>query len=123
MPMNVSGELTTPSSQFWHLEAMQSLLCDRLGCFDIFHSSFSSPHVTLGHHLALIPHEILGSCISRVCTPLDFKNLDARNRKNDPSGSMVEFSLNLMARINCSNNISHSLLNMRFPFFYGSAPI
>ena len=37
--------------------------------------------VTSGHDLTHIPYEILGSCISGVFTPLDFKYCDARYRK------------------------------------------
>jgi hypothetical protein len=71
--MNVPGELMTPWSQFWRLEAMQILLGDRLGRFDLLHSSFSSPHVTSSHDPVLIPYEVSGLHILRVFTPLDFK--------------------------------------------------
>jgi hypothetical protein len=54
--------------------------------------------------------------------PLISKILDARNRENGPSGSTVGFSLNLKARINCSNNLNRSLLDSAFPFFMALLP-
>jgi hypothetical protein len=41
--MNVPGELTTPSSQFRHLETMQILLCDQLGASGFCAAFFMPP--------------------------------------------------------------------------------
>jgi len=77
-PIIVPDEIMTPLSQLWHLKVMQFFLCDQIKHFSLFHSSFSSFHVTSSHDLRL-PCEILRFHISRVFTPFNLKNLDDRS--------------------------------------------
>jgi hypothetical protein len=51
--------------------------------FSPWRSSYPSLLANSGHDLMHIPHEIFGSRISGVFTPLDFKYFDARSRETN----------------------------------------
>jgi hypothetical protein len=62
--MNVPGELTTPSSQFWHLEVMQIFSVTNSGALILCTAPF---HLTLGYDRVPNSQVLQDFCVSRAC--------------------------------------------------------